>query len=172
MFRRLRARAYTLPGFVEKFSRYRRLLHFLIQSKLKASVICRYFRRYWALSSLPGVYVEEYPDPDLSEDMLRVRVPQKAQSAPSASGYSTPGVSDSSAAGTPVGGRPAPSTPMNGVVVPVSSLPTINVIPPEGRLAEGSPLLRNVLTPTVNGQSHQSEERPLVEALTQGKEHK
>ena len=127
------------------------------------------------LTSIPGVFVEEYPDPDLTEDMLRVQVPQKAQSTLSTSGYSTPGVSDSSAVGTPVRGGPAPINPVNGVVIPMSALPTINIIPPDGRPPEGSPLLRNVLSTSMtslNGQSLPLEERLPVEPFTQGKQYK
>nr|CAB3225094.1 bromodomain adjacent to zinc finger domain protein 1A [Phallusia mammillata] len=66
----------------------------------------RFFRRYWVVSTAPGIFVEEFVDESLTDDLLTVRVPQKQSpflSLSMASGRSTPGLSDSSAAGTPVG---------------------------------------------------------------------
>jgi len=69
--------------------------------KLFLFLVPRYFRRYWLVPDVPGLFVEEYEDASLTDDMLRVRVPQKTGPSPdpnTASGRSTPGThSDGSA---------------------------------------------------------------------------
>ena len=69
------------------------------------------------------MFVEEFPDRDLTDDMLRVQVAQKSHSSRSYSGHSTPGRSDCSAAGTPnPGGAATPQLPdADGVVMALSS---------------------------------------------------
>nr|XP_002126456.1 bromodomain adjacent to zinc finger domain protein 1A isoform X1 [Ciona intestinalis] len=65
----------------------------------------RYYRRYWNVSSAPGILVEEFPDPALTDDVLTIKVEQKSgtsfQMTPY-SGRSTPGLGESSAGGTPI----------------------------------------------------------------------
>lgn len=39
----------------------------------------RFFRRYWALNSIPGLIVEEYPDEYITDDLLSVKVQQRGQ---------------------------------------------------------------------------------------------
>ncbi|CAK8695056.1 unnamed protein product [Clavelina lepadiformis] len=64
----------------------------------------RFYRRYWAIRCLPWIFVEEYVDESLTDDLLSLKSPQKKALFPqlAISGCSTPGLSDSSAAGTPM----------------------------------------------------------------------
>lgn len=44
-------------------------------------MFCRFFRRYWTLNSIPGLFVEEFPDDALTSDVLSVKVQQKGKSS-------------------------------------------------------------------------------------------
>ena len=138
------------------------------------------------LSSLPGIFVEEFPDEHLTDDCLAVKVAQKSNSAKSASGYSTPGLSDLSAAGTPRGGALSTGTPVvikpvNGVLIPFS--PQFNT----SLASTASPV--SILVPVTKAESPGIEqplaiapsgveagevvkERPQMDSMAQGKEYK
>lgn len=124
------------------------------------------------------MFVEEFPDENLTEDLLSVKVPQKSFSIPSASGYSTPGVaSDCSTAGTPNGTLSStnyPSNPACRIALSTVASPVNGVLAP----SDCSPLLKQAtsssmtLSKSDGPRINSDEERPLSENMVQGKQYR
>lgn len=150
----------------------------------RKSAFARYFRRYWIISTAPGIFVEEFADDSLNSDVLAIKVAQKQgplHCLSAASGYSTPGMSDSSAAGTPVGSgssRPVNAhlfspilinTDLNGIPIGPKVSIQANKSSQPGNQSSPSPNLANVAVKSNVSPTNESEGS---KELSQGKQHK